>query len=160
MVEKKYNFYEKSEVICNDYFYFLNDNLKWFTTIERNELTNKVDFKCINRTGTTCNVELKIRQNDINTFNDIFIEEKKYKNLMNQYKLYNIKPLYINWFIDKYHFIVFDLSTISKMTFYPDVKIYDKGDGNTKYENRYGLYARNGSYYIYNNNKKLFEKKW
>lgn len=154
------NFFTDSENIDDIAFQFLNEKVNWFTHMNRNELMNEVDWTCINRTGTTTNCELKLRDNQINSYEDVYIEVGKYKQLMKRWNEDKQIPLYINFFQSKEFVAVWDLRKINKMNYYPFTRIYNKGKRRWETVERYGLFPRDAMYYIYNKETDKYERQW
>lgn len=154
------SFFKTSEKIDDEYFNFLNDKMNWFTEMNRNELLNSIDWTCVNRTGATTNCELKLRDNHINQYEDVYIEVGKYKKLMDKWNMGKEVPLYINFFQSKEYVAIWDLRKIKKMNFYPFAKIYNKGKGKWESVERYGLFPRDAMYYIYNKDTDKYERQW
>ena len=76
----------------------VNDDLKWFTELERNTLFDRIDIEARDRKGRRVNIELKTRIISIDKYDTIFIEEDKYKHLVMKWENDGEIPLYINFF--------------------------------------------------------------
>lgn len=154
------NFFTDSERIDDRYFKYFNSKINWFKEINRNNDFDQVDWTCVNRTGTTTNVELKLRDNQINSYDDVYIEVKKYKELMRRWSTNKEIPLYINFFQDDKHIAMWDLRKIKMMNYYPTARIYNKGKRVWETVERYGLKPKDSKYYIYNNETDKYVKQW
>ena len=76
----------------------INNDLKWFTELERNTLFDRIDIEARDRKGRRVNIELKTRIISIDKYDTIFIEEDKYKHLVMKWENDGEIPLYINFF--------------------------------------------------------------
>lgn len=76
----------------------INNDLKWFTELERNTLFDRIDIGAKDRKGRRVNIELKTRIIPIDKYETIFIEEDKYKHLVRKWQNDGVIPLYINFF--------------------------------------------------------------
>ena len=76
----------------------INNDLKWFTELERNTLFDRIDIEAKDRKGRRVNIELKTRIISIDKYDTIFIEEDKYKHLVMKWENDGEIPLYINFF--------------------------------------------------------------
>ena len=76
----------------------VNNDLKWFTKLERNTLFDRIDIEAKDRKGRRVNIELKTRIIPIDKYDTIYIEEDKYKHLMMKWENDGEIPLYINFF--------------------------------------------------------------
>ena len=110
-------------------------------------------------------MELKTRFCDINTYDGIFIEDKKWEALKLDYQQNNIIPLYINFFYDYRNVLIFDLRQYfdNKQT-QPETKTltinnwgYSRIDEN---QLRYILPQRHGTYYQFNKKENKYIRKW
>lgn len=155
------NFYETSEQIDNMYFKYFNDNIKWFKEMNRQDHYSRVDWLCKDDKDRISNVELKLRTNDINQYENIFIEEDKMNYMMESYEREGYIPLYINFFQDKYHVGIWNLTKYkwNKPNLISKV-IYDKGDNRTKLVNRFLLPTRACFYYVFDEKIKKYVKQW
>lgn len=153
------NYYEQQEQIDNECLTKFNDNMKWFTSMERQDHFNRIDWLCTDKKGRNCSVELKTRFMDIFKFDTIFIEVEKYEHLMEKYQNEGYIPLYINFFQDSNHVAVWDLRKINKETTEVIQKlILDPGDQQTKLVKRMLLHTMDADYYEFENNKYI--KRW
>ena len=154
------SFFNSCERIDDRYFKYFNDKVDWFKEINRNGDLDRIDWTCVNRTGTTTNCELKLRDNHINQYDDVYIEVDKYKHLMKRWKENKEIPLYINFFQDEKHVAVWDLRKVNKMNFYPFARIYNKGKQRWEEVERYGLFPRDSMFYIYDYNEDKYIRQW
>lgn len=154
------NFFNSSEEIDDKYFNILNNRMGWFKEMNRNHLMSEIDWMCINKTGSTTNCELKLRDNQINSFEDVYIEVGKYKKLIERYKNNDEIPLYINFFQNENYVAIWDLRKVNKMNYYPNARIYNKGKRKWETVERYGLFPRDAMYYIYNKDTDKYERQW
>lgn len=76
----------------------INEDLKWFTKLERNSLFDRIDIEAKDRLGRRVNIELKSRNISIDKYDTIYIEEEKYKHLVMKWENDGEIPLYINFF--------------------------------------------------------------
>ena len=158
------NYSQQMELQDDEWFSFFNDSMKWF---EPEDYDDPLDCDIIDkymwdRKGRMCAIEIKTRYCQINSFNGIFIEEKKYDRLMKDYKERGFIPLYINFFQDKHHVCIWDLRQYFDGR--PPEKslctINNYGYGRTDQEYRYSLPQRDGHFYVFNKNKSIYEKRW
>lgn len=158
------NYTQQMELMNDEYFNFANNRLHWFRKCEEddNPLDGSViDKYLLDRRGEPCCVELKIRDCDINTFNGVFIEEKKFNQMREDF--YNgIIPLYINFFRDKYHFCMWDMRRYFKGKEPEKVEctINNYGYGSVDHVYRYKLPQYHGHYFVYYPNSDRYVKEW
>ena len=155
---------EQMEIQDDEWFRFFNSKVKWFI-LEENEdvLDNDIIDKYIyDKKGRMCAVELKSRLCNINSFNGIFIEEKKYNKLKEDFLERGFLPIYVNFFQDKEHVCIWDLRRYfnGKDPEVELVKINNQGYNRTNFENRYKLPQREGHFYRYNKETDRFDKRW
>lgn len=147
------------EEINAKYIKNFNDKTNFFKEITQNKQYSTIDFSGIDKKDRKCNIELKIRTNDIFKFDEIFIEERKYNELMKQYNESGIIPLYINFFQDDKHISIWNLLSISNPE-KTQVVILDKGDNQTKLVTRLLLPTRYCSYFEFNTSQNKYIRKW
>ena len=114
----------------------INEDLKWFTKLERNTLFDRIDIEAKDRKGRRVNIELKSRNISIDKYDTIYIEEDKYKHLLMKWENDGEIPLYINFFNNGVG--VWDVRKFPN----PDtvnVTIYNKGRQTIENVNRYIL---------------------
>lgn len=115
----------------------INEDLKWFTKLERNTLFDRIDIEAKDRKGRSVNIELKTRIISIDKYDTIYIEENKYKHMIMKWENDGEIPLYINFFNGEIVGI-WDLRKFPN----PDitnVRIYNKGRQTIENVNRYIL---------------------
>ena len=115
----------------------INNDLKWFTKLERNTLFDRSDIEAKDRKGRRVNIELKTRIISIDKYNTIYIEEDKYKHMMMKWENDEEIPLYINFF-NGGTVGVWDLRKFPKPEI-TSVRIYNKGRQTIENVNRYIL---------------------
>ena len=102
----------KQETLDDLYLSIFNTHMKFFKEIPQTRETEQystIDRQLTDRNNRIINVELKTRFCNINTFDGIFIEDKKWDALKFDYINKNIIPLYINFFYDYRNILIFDL---------------------------------------------------
>lgn len=115
----------------------INEDLKWFTKLERNTLFDRIDIEAKDRKGRRVNIELKTRNISIDKYDTIYIEEDKYKHMIMKWENDGEIPLYINFFNGGI-VGVWDLRKFSNPEI-TNVKIYNKGRQTVENVNRYIL---------------------
>ena len=115
----------------------INEDLKWFTKLERNTLFDRIDIEAKDRNTRSVNIELKTRNMSIDKYDTIFIEEDKYKHMMMKWENDGEIPLYINFFNGGI-VGVWDLRKFTKPEII-NVRIYNKGRQTIENVNRYIL---------------------
>ena len=150
------------------YLQIFNTHKKFFKHIPTERETEEystIDRQLTDRNDRIINVELKTRFCDINTYDGIFIEDKKWEALKLDYQQNNIIPLYINFFYDYRNVLIFDLRQYfdNKQT-QPETKTltinnwgYSRIDEN---QLRYILPQRHGTYYQFNKKENKYIRKW
>ena len=116
----------------------INEDLKWFTKLERNTLFDRIDIEAKDRKGRRVNIELKTRNISIDKYDTIYIEEDKYKHMIMKCENDGDSiPLYINFFNGG---IVgdWDLRKFPNPEII-NVRIYNKGRQTIENVNRYIL---------------------
>ena len=158
----------KQETLDDLYLAIFNTHMKFFKEIPQTRETEQystIDRQLTDRNNRIINVELKTRFCDINTFDGIFIEDKKWDALKFDYINKNIIPLYINFFYDYRNILIFDLRQYfdNKQT-QPQTKYvtinnrgYNRIDEN---QLRYILPQRHGIYYQFDKKENKYIKKW
>lgn len=131
------NYFDKMEE--EDYIKLveLNDHIKWFDKIERNEKMDRIDIDATDKRGRKVNIELKSRLCTFGTYPTIFIEEEKYDNLMRKWENNNEIPLYINFFFAN-KTAVWDLRKFKNME-KSNITIFNKGKNIVESVTRYNL---------------------
>lgn len=158
----------KQETLDDLYLSIFNTHMKFFKEIPQTRETEQystIDRQLTDRNNRIINVELKTRFCNINTFDGIFIEDKKWDALKFDYINKNIIPLYINFFYDYRNILIFDLRQYfdNKQT-QPQTKYvtinnwgYNRIDEN---QLRYILPQRHGIYYQFDKKENKYIKKW
>lgn len=158
----------KQETLDDLYLAIFNTHMKFFKEIPQTRETEQystIDRQLTDRNNRKINVELKTRFCDINTFDGLFIEDKKWEALKFDYINKNIIPLYINFFYDYRNILIFDLRQYfdNKQT-QPQTKYvtinnwgYNRIDEN---QLRYILPQRHGIYYQFDKKENKYIKKW
>ena len=114
----------------------INEDLKWFTKLERNTLFDRIDIEAKDRKGRRVNIELKTRNIAIDKYDTIYIEEDKYKHMIMKWENDGEIPLYINFFNGGVG--VWDLRNFPNPQI-TNVRIYNKGRQTIENVNRYIL---------------------
>ena len=116
----------------------INEDLKWFTKLERNTLFDRIDIEAKDRKGRRVNIELKTRNISIDKYDTIYIEEDKYKHMIMKCENDGDSiPLYINFFNGGI-VGVWDLRKFPNPEII-NVRIYNKGRQTIENVNRYIL---------------------
>ena len=115
----------------------INEDLKWFTNLERNPLLDRIDIEAKDRKGRRVNIELKTRIISIDKYETIYIEEDKYKHMIMKWENDGEIPLYINFFNGGI-VGVWDLRKFHNPEI-TSVRIYNKGRQTIENVNRYIL---------------------
>lgn len=156
------NYANQCESKCDTYFNFLVQKTKWFSTISKNEMNNKIDYKFTTNKGKQGVAELKIRKINVNEYADIMIEADKLKALYNAYNEDN-EVLYINWFnnnINKVWICKIKDIINEDLRFSGDVKIKSElGNKYTYSGERYYIPVSKGSYFEYDQEKNKYIRK-
>lgn len=105
----------------------LNESKKWFKSIKPTKEFSKFDVKAVTKDDRKCNIELKSRNMSANQFEDVFIEESKFYELLGRYYQNKEIPLYINFFNDGI-VLIFNLLNVGDIE-ERYVTIYNKGKG-------------------------------
>ena len=156
------------EELDDRYLKFFNEHKHFFiipnTTERETEKYSVIDRQLKDIKNRPCAIELKTRFCDINTFDGIFIEDKKWEALQKEYKVNNKIPLYINFFYDEKRVLIFDLRPYfdrKKQVTTKYVDINNKGYKRTdKNQLRFILPQRDGTYYEYDQQQDTYIKKW
>ena len=93
-----WSYFDRMEIEDFNKLKEINEDLKWFTKLERNTLFDRIDIDAKDRKGRRVNIELKSRNISIDKYSTIFIEEDKYKHLLMKWENDEEIPLYINFF--------------------------------------------------------------
>lgn len=159
----------KQETLDDLYLQIFNTHMNFFKEIPQTRETEKystIDRQLLDRDGKRLiNVELKTRFCDINTFDGIFIENKKWEALKFDYINKNIIPLYINFFYDYRNVLIYNLRQyFDNILPQPELKPFDinnRGYGRRDLNQlRYILPQRHGIYYQFDKKENKYIKKW
>lgn len=153
------NYYDKSEDKVSQYFENFNSINGWFKNTERQARFSHIDYFCTDTANRNVSVELKLRYEDPFKFDTIFIEPEKYNHLIFAWHSNDYIPLYINFFQNNEHMMIWDLRTVGELE-KTTVQIFDPGDEQVKIVERYLLPIRKGHYYKFNSEKNKYKKQW
>lgn len=155
------NYFDTMEDIDAKHIEDFNQVMGWFLELERQPKMSEIDYKAIDMRGRKANIELKTRYNNLNTFDKIFIETKKYQNLIHHWTYYKENPLYVNFFDDgiDFYVVVWDLKKIPNPETHV-VKIFNKGKEKEEVVERFLLPLREATIYKKNNNEYEKIKLW
>ena len=163
------NSYPNTQETLDDlYLQIFNTHMNFFKQIPTERETEQystIDRQLTDRNNRIINVELKTRMLYINTYDTIFIEDKKWDALKQDYQQKGIIPLYINFFYDYRNVLIFDLRQYfdNKQT-QPQTKyvtINNWGYGRTdKNQLRYLLPQRHGIFYEFDQEQQKYIRKW
>lgn len=148
------------EEVGDSFLQKMNFITGWFDKLLRQEHFTEYDWSGFVN-GKPTFIEVKVRNCDINTYSDIYIEKNKYAFLMKKYAECKL-PLYINFFQDWDKFLIFNLHKIpeKKLIDHGNVKITIPDLDTYYYEGRYGIPTRFGSYYELDDNSLKYVQKW
>ena len=156
------------ETLDDLYLQIFNTHMNFFKEIPQTRETEKystIDRQLTDRNDRIINVEMKTRFCDINTYEGIFIEDKKWEALKLDYQQNNIIPLYINFFYDYRNVLIFDLrqyfdnKQTQPQTKYVDIDNWGYGRRDLN-QLRYILPQRHGIYYQFDKKENKYIKKW
>ena len=159
----------KQETLDDLYLQIFNTHMNFFKEIPPSRETEKystIDRQLLDRDGKRLiNVEMKTRFKDINTYDGLFIEPKKWEALKFDYINKNIIPLYINFFYDHRNVLIYNLRQyFDNILPQPELKPFDinnRGYGRRDLNQlRYILPQRHGIYYEFNKKENKYIKKW
>ena len=106
-----------------------------------------VDVVAMDRDKVCYSVELKTRYK---MYDEVFIEPKKWDNMLRLWRQFGVVPLYINFFNDETY--VWNLARITAVTFYPNVRLYPGDPVKEEVVDRIGLKTENA--WLYKNGEK------
>ena len=131
------NFYDKSEIIDFNLLDKFNTLSNLYLSLKANPKFSRSDVTAKDSKGNECQLELKLRYCNINTYDTIFIEIGKAKFLQSL----NCDAFYINFFQNSDIVAIWNMKEIdlTKIKIRYNVKIWDKGEQKYKYEDRYLL---------------------
>ena len=101
-----------------------------------------VDVVAMDRDKVCYSVELKTRYK---MYDEIFIEPKKWDNMLRLWRQFGVVPLYINFFEDETY--VWNLARLTAVTFYPNVRIWANDKLKDEVVDRIGLKIENAWVY-------------
>lgn len=154
------------EIQDDEWFRFFNSKVKWFILEENEDVLDKdiIDKYIYDKKGRMCAIELKSRLCNINSFNGIFIEEKKYNKLKEDFLERGFLPIYVNFFQDKEHVCIWDLrqyfngkKNIEKKTVTINNYGYGTQDNN---QVRYLIPPRDGIYWEFEQSLDKYKRLW
>lgn len=158
-------YFEKSENICRGYFTHFNNRTGFFHLItDHYEDKGIIDLTAMDRKGRNCNIELKCRECHINTFETLFIEDKKWDELKKEWEERHFIPIYINFMQDGNHVWFCDLRPYFEEKKEIRTKLVDiNNTGYGRYDLqvlRYLLPVRDGVYYELDSQMDRYKRKW
>ena len=154
------------EKVNDGFFTHWNNRMRIFREDDTEDILDcsTIDKKLYDRKGRMCNIELKTRDCQINTFDTLFLEEKKWLEFKKDYEEKGFLPIYINFLQDGNHVWLCDLRQffdgrhkIEKKT----VTINNYGYG-TQDDNqvRYLIPPRLGVYYELDTSTDKYKRLW
>lgn len=159
----------KQETLDDLYLQIFNTHKKFFKEIPQTRETEEystIDRQLLDRDGKRLiNVEMKTRMLYINTYDTLFIEDKKWTALKQDYQEKGIIPLYINFFYDYRNVLVFDLrqyfdnKQTQPETKYVDIDNWGYGRKDLK-QLRYLLPQRHGFFYEFDQEQQKYIRRW
>lgn len=153
---------EKSEVRNDGYLTYFNNRMNFFN-VNRCPTFSTIDYTGVDRKGRRINVEAKVRECDINTYDTLFLEEKKWKALMDGW-MKGIKPIYINFMRDGHHVFIIDLTQYFTGKRHIYTKFVDIANYGYQREDqqvmRYLIPPRDGIYYVFDPAKDKYIRMW
>lgn len=129
---------------------FLNEfcnQTGFFTDLSRSDKYSVIDARGY-RNDRPCNIELKMRNMDMNKYDLIYIECNKVSNLFLSYATNREIPYYVNFFQDGNHIAIWNLLKLSGHRYMPSVKINNVGYERVNSEPRHLLYLRDAKIFI------------
>lgn len=154
------------EKVNDGFFTHWNNRMRIFREDDTEDILDCsiIDKHLYDRKGRMCSIELKTRDADINTFDTLFIEEKKWNEFKKDYEQKCFIPIYINFMRDGNHVWLCDLRqffdgrhNIEKKTVTINNYGYGTQDNN---QVRYLIPPRLGVYYELNLSTDKYERKW
>lgn len=137
MYNKNTDYTAEEKIGVEDLKLFCSFLPKHFNNMYQTEYGTFCDEIGENITGGTNIIETKHRDRKALEFGHIYIEPKKYENLMLMYKK-GITPYYVNAIGDDFYFWVLPQIPENRIKKYTNVKIKTR-EGDYKYEDRFGL---------------------
>ena len=153
---------ENAETRNDDYMEHFNNRMRFFN-VNRCPTFSTIDYTGTDRKGRRVNIETKVRECEINTYDTLFIEKKKYDALKEGWDK-GIKPLFINFMRDGFHVFLVDLTQY----FTGERKIESKfvNIANYGYQRedqqvlRYLIPPRDGVYYEFDKTTEKYKRLW
>lgn len=160
---------DEMEKLDDKYLKFFNDHKKFFiipnTTERETEKYSIIDRQLTDTKNRPCAIELKTRMLYINTYDTLFLEEKKWEALKEEYINNNKIPLFINFFYDHRQVLIYDLrkyfdkKTEQPKKIYLDINNWGYGRID-RHQSRYLLPQRDGIFYEFDQEQDKYIKKW
>lgn len=105
------------------------------------------DIQAFNITGGTSNVELKMRREDAENFNDCWIERGKYERLMERWNEGGYFPIYINFIGGASNIYMWLLPEVGRKNIHRNVTVTSQ-DGTSYTEDKYGLLWKDAYHFV------------
>lgn len=143
-------FEEKEE---EDYKEFtkLNEDILHLKNIGRTPQLHHTDASGLTKDGRVINIELKQRTFDMGKYKTLYIDDHKCCNLLMDFVVLNLIPVYINFMTDDTA-IVFNLSRLHKRPNITKQRTYSKGKQAYEYNDKQELYIEDAFIYKKDNN--------
>lgn len=160
------DFARMMEKVNDRYFKFWNSRMNFFDKDETDDPLDCsiLDKHLFDKKGRMCCIELKTRDADINTYDTLFLEEKKWNQFRKEYEETGFIPIFINFMRDCYHVWFIDLRQYfdnRKHIKTKTVNICNFGYGTyDESQVRYLIPPRDGIYYEFDEIKNKFIRKW
>lgn len=154
------------EKVNDGYFQHFNRRMRFFREDNTEDILDCsiLDKHLYDKKGRMCAIELKTRDADINTYDTLFIEDKKWNQFKMEYEEKGFIPIYINFMRDGNHVFLINLEQYFTGKKHIDTKTvqinnygYQTLDNN---QVRYLIPPRDGVYYEINPTTDRFERKW
>lgn len=164
------NYFDKFELGAREKIRKFNNKAHVFDTITDYPRNHYCDFSGTSR-QLNLNIEAKDRElvlmdngmlsghtKDGNSFtcDDLYIESHKLADILLDYVLYNLEPLYLNFLADG-NTIIFNLRKLTDRKRYKNLKIESKGYEKMEFGDRIGLYIKDAC--IFDKDGKLIKKR-
>lgn len=149
------NFYDYQESVDLQYLNFLNSKTNWWTSITPTARFSHTDATGTDLKGNKYHFELKERFINPDSFNDIFIEPLKVRELEEMAKN-GYRALYVNFFNRGKDVYIWNFSKPLEKSFYPNQRIWDCGAKKYKYQDRYGLFKKDAIHLRYDDIEQKF----
>lgn len=132
------NYYDSQEMRDYSIFTKFNDSIQWFTKTKANPKYAHIDVVAKDSLGNKYAIELKERNYDLSKLVDVFIEPLKVE-WLRKAEDKGAAPIYINIFNNGDTILVWDFRKKPTLQLHQNVRIWDKGASQYKYQDRYGL---------------------